>query len=40
MPYTPAHHFSKGKTDSAFRTKWRIAGALAGATAAEGRSLP
>ncbi|SEH02451.1 DDE superfamily endonuclease [Nonomuraea solani] len=29
-PYTPAHHFARGKYDPAFRTKWRIAVELAG----------
>ncbi|WP_326634258.1 transposase [Nonomuraea fuscirosea] len=28
-PYTPAHHFARGKSDPAFRTKWRIAVELA-----------
>ena len=28
-PYTPAHHFPKGKSDPAFRTKWKIAAELA-----------
>lgn len=27
-PYTPAHHFEKGKADPAFRTKLKIAGQL------------
>jgi SRSO17 transposase len=27
-PYTPAHHFEKGRSDAAFRTKPRIAGEL------------
>ena len=27
-PYTPAHHFVKGKQDPAFRTKLKLAGAL------------
>jgi SRSO17 transposase len=27
-PYTPAHHFEKGRSDAAFRTKLRIAGEL------------
>src|SRR6516225_4623127 len=25
VPYTPAHHFPRGRSDPAFRTKWRIA---------------
>ncbi len=29
VPYTPAHHFPKGKTDPAFRTKLHIGAALA-----------
>lgn len=29
VPYTPAHHFPKGRNDPAFRTKPRIAAALA-----------
>ncbi|PJN32237.1 transposase [Streptomyces sp. CB02959] len=36
VPYTPAHHFPKGKNDPAFRTKWRIAAALAGQAQAAG----
>src|SRR5215213_11513114 len=31
-PYTPAHHFGGGKTDSAFRTKLKIASELVGRT--------
>jgi SRSO17 transposase len=27
-PYTPAHHFEKGKQDPAFRTKLKLAGEL------------
>jgi pimeloyl-ACP methyl ester carboxylesterase len=30
QPYTPAHHFPKGKNDPGFRTKPRIAAELAG----------
>jgi hypothetical protein len=33
-PYTPKHHFAKGKADPAFRTKLQIAGELAAAAAA------
>src|SRR6266581_2662914 len=29
VPYTPAHHFPKGKTDPAFRTKLQLGAALA-----------
>ncbi|MGI5508724.1 IS701 family transposase [Streptomyces sp. CA-106131] len=29
VPYTPAHHFPRGKSDPAFRTKWKIAAQLA-----------
>ncbi|MFD7281661.1 IS701 family transposase [Streptomyces sp. NPDC059862] len=29
VPYTPAHHFEKGRADPGFRTKWRIAAQLA-----------
>ncbi|MGO4424510.1 transposase, partial [Streptomyces sp. MCAF7] len=29
VPYTPAHHFTVGRTDPGFRTKWRIAAQLA-----------
>ncbi len=37
-PYTPAHHFAKGKSDPAFRTELAIAGELV--TAAVAASLP
>jgi hypothetical protein len=37
-PYTPQHHFSKGKADPAFRTKLAIAGELV--TAAVADALP
>nr|WP_275462312.1 transposase [Streptomyces noursei] len=36
VPYTPAHHFPKGKNDPAFRTKWRITSALTGRAQAAG----
>jgi hypothetical protein len=36
QPYTPAHHFPKGKNDPGFRTKWRIAAELAGRARAAG----
>lgn len=36
VPYTPAHHFAKGRGDPAFRTKWRIAAQLAGRAWAAG----
>jgi len=36
VPYTPAHHFPKGKTDPAFRTKLQIGAALAGDAVAAG----
>nr|WP_229859896.1 transposase [Streptomyces poonensis] len=29
VPYTPAHHFERGRGEPGFRTKWRIAAALA-----------
>ncbi|MCZ1013274.1 IS701 family transposase [Streptomyces albulus] len=29
VPYTPAHHFPRGRNDTAFRTKWKIAADLA-----------
>ncbi|MEU8874457.1 hypothetical protein AB0D24_25570 [Streptomyces javensis] len=28
-PYTPAHHFARGRSDPAFRTKPQLAAALA-----------
>ena len=37
-PYTPKHHFAKGKADPAFRTKLRIAGELV--TAAVAAAVP
>ncbi|MFL5878972.1 MAG: transposase [Actinomycetota bacterium] len=36
MPYTPAHHFPKGRTDPAFRTKLQLGVALAGDAQAAG----
>ncbi|MER6409045.1 transposase [Streptomyces viridosporus] len=36
VPYTPAHHFAGGRSDPAFRTKWRIAAELAGRARAAG----
>ena len=36
VPYTPAHHFPRGRSDPAFRTKWRIAAELAGRARAAG----
>ena len=35
-PYTPKHHFAKGKADPAFRTKLAIAGELVAAAVADG----
>jgi SRSO17 transposase len=35
-PYTPKHHFAKGKADPAFRTKLQIAGELVTAAVAAG----
>jgi SRSO17 transposase len=35
-PYTPQHHFAKGKADPAFRTKLAIAGELVTAAVADG----
>jgi SRSO17 transposase len=35
-PYTPAHHFEKGKTDPGFRTKLKIARQLVQRSVAEG----
>jgi len=35
-PYTPAHHFEKGKTDPCFRTKLKIARQLVQRSVAEG----
>ncbi len=35
-PYTPAHHFEKGKADPAFRTKLQLAVELAGRAKASG----
>jgi SRSO17 transposase len=35
-PYTPKHHFQKGKTDPRFRTKLKIAQELVGRSVAEG----
>jgi uncharacterized protein (DUF58 family) len=29
VPYTPVRHFARGRNDSAFRTKLRLAAALA-----------
>ena len=34
-PYTPKHHFAKGKADPAFRTKLQIAGELVAAAVAD-----
>ncbi|WP_417801228.1 IS701 family transposase [Streptomyces incanus] len=36
VPYTPAHHFERGRSDPAFRTKWKIAAELAGRARAAG----
>jgi DDE superfamily endonuclease len=36
VPYTPAHHFPKGRTDPAFRTKLQLGVALAGDAQASG----
>jgi DDE superfamily endonuclease len=36
VPYTPAHHFPKGRTDPAFRTKLQLGVALAGDAQAAG----
>ncbi|MFD7407500.1 transposase [Streptomyces sp. NPDC059866] len=36
VPYTPAHHFAKGRTGPGFRTKWRIAAQLARQACAAG----
>ncbi|WP_406723587.1 IS701 family transposase [Streptomyces sp. GD-15H] len=36
VPYTPAHHFERGRSDPAFRTKWKIAAQLAGRARAAG----
>jgi hypothetical protein len=35
-PYTPQHHFAKGRADPAFRTKLQITGELVAATMADG----
>src|SRR5205823_9392130 len=35
-PYTPAHHFARGKADPQFRTKRQIAGELVGRAVAAG----
>jgi len=35
-PYTPQHHFAKGKADPAFRTKLRLAGELVATAVAAG----
>jgi len=35
-PYTPAHHFARGKADPQFRTKRQIAGELVGRAVASG----
>ena len=36
VPYTPAHHFPRGRKDPGFRTKLRIGAGLAGAARAAG----
>jgi hypothetical protein len=36
QPYSPARHFARGKSDPAFRTKWKIAVELAGRAVAAG----